>query len=70
MGVALTRRILAADDLASGRLVRIGHGLAHLPARFGYYFVTRNEPDARARALAAWLQTQLAITNRDMRSRS
>jgi LysR family glycine cleavage system transcriptional activator len=63
MGVALARRILAADDLASGRLVRAGHGLLPLPARFGYYFVTRTEPDARARSLAAWLKTQLAKTS-------
>src|SRR5882724_8594077 len=60
MGVALARRILAADDLASGRLVRAGHGLLPSPARFGYYFVTRSEPDARLRALAEWLKMQLA----------
>jgi LysR family transcriptional regulator, glycine cleavage system transcriptional activator len=60
MGVALARRILAADDLASGRLVRAGHGLVPLPARFGYYFVSRTEPDARTRSLAAWLKMQLA----------
>jgi LysR family glycine cleavage system transcriptional activator len=65
MGVALARRILAADDLTSGRLVRAGHGSFALPARFGYYFVTRNEPDARARSLAAWLKTQLATAARD-----
>jgi LysR family glycine cleavage system transcriptional activator len=62
MGVALARRLLASDDLASGRLVRAGHGLSPLPARFGYYFVTRTEPDARARSLAAWLKTQLTQT--------
>jgi DNA-binding transcriptional LysR family regulator len=62
MGVALARRLLAADDLASGRLVRAGNGLSPLPARFGYYFVTQTDPDARARSLAAWLKTQLAKT--------
>jgi LysR family transcriptional regulator, glycine cleavage system transcriptional activator len=62
MGVALARRILAADDLASGRLVRAGHSPSPLPARFGYYFVTRTEPDARARSLAAWLKAQLQST--------
>src|SRR6202035_2671278 len=60
MGVALARRVLATDDLASGRLVPAGHGLAPSTARFGYYFVTRTEPDVRARSLAAWLKTQLA----------
>jgi LysR family transcriptional regulator, glycine cleavage system transcriptional activator len=60
MGIALARRILAADDLASGRLVRAGHGLPPSPTPFGYYFVTRGEPDVRARSLAAWLKAQLA----------
>ena len=59
MGVALARRVLAADDLASGRLVRAGND-PPLPSRFGYYFVTRTDPDARSRSLAAWLKTQLA----------
>jgi LysR family glycine cleavage system transcriptional activator len=66
MGVALARQILAADDLASGRLVRAGRDFSPLPTRFGYYFVTRTEPDARARSLAAWLKMQLATTAREI----
>jgi LysR family glycine cleavage system transcriptional activator len=62
IGIALARRVLAADDLASGRLQRLGYGLREVPARFAYYFVTRGEPDARGRSLASWLKTQLAAT--------
>lgn len=57
IGIALARRVLAADDLASGRLQRLGPAV---PARFAYYFVTRGEPDARGRSLASWFKTQLA----------
>lgn len=59
IGIALARRVLAADDLASGRLQRLGPAV---PARFAYYFVTRGEPDARARSLASWFKAQLAAT--------
>ena len=59
IGIALARWVLAADDLASGRLVRIGPAV---PARFAYYFVTHGEPDARGRSLATWLKLQLAAT--------
>lgn len=59
IGIALARRVLAADDLASGRLQRLGPAV---PARFAYYFVTRGEPDARGRSLAAWFKAQLAAT--------
>jgi LysR family glycine cleavage system transcriptional activator len=61
LGIALARRVLAADDLASGRLVRVGHNLPTVPARFGYYFVTRGHPDAREQPLASWLRDQLAL---------
>jgi LysR family glycine cleavage system transcriptional activator len=60
LGIALARRVLAADDLASGRLVRIAEGVPPVGARFAYYFVTRGEPDMRGRALASWLTSQLA----------
>lgn len=59
LGIAMARRVLVADDLAAGRLVRLGPAM---PARFAYYFVTRDEPNVRSRMLAAWLQTQLANT--------
>lgn len=59
IGIALARRVLAADDLASGRLQRLGPAV---PARFAYYFVTRGEPDARGRSLASWFKAQLAAT--------
>jgi LysR family glycine cleavage system transcriptional activator len=59
IGIALARRVLVADDLASGRLQRLGPAVA---AQFAYYFVTRGEPDARGRSLAAWFKTQLAAT--------
>jgi LysR family glycine cleavage system transcriptional activator len=59
IGIALARRVLAADDLACGRLQRLGPAV---PARFAYYFVTRGEPDARGHSLAAWFKTQLAAT--------
>jgi LysR family glycine cleavage system transcriptional activator len=58
-GIALARRVLAADDLASGRLLRLAQTCPTVPARFAYYFVTRGEPDARGRTLAAWLKSQL-----------
>jgi LysR family glycine cleavage system transcriptional activator len=61
LGVALARRVLAADDLAKGRLVRVGRSFPSVPARFAYYFVTRGEPDARSRALAAWLSNRLSV---------
>jgi LysR family glycine cleavage system transcriptional activator len=60
IGIALARRVLAADDLARGRLQRLGPAV---PARFAYYFVTRGEPDARGRSLASWFKTQLAATD-------
>ncbi len=64
-GIALARRVLAADDLASGRLLRIARACPSVPARFAYYFVTREDPDARGRTLASWLKSQLAGTNSD-----
>jgi LysR family glycine cleavage system transcriptional activator len=60
VGIAMARRVLAADDLASGRLLRIARTCPTVPARFAYYFVTRDEPDARGHALASWLKAELA----------
>lgn len=59
VGIALARRVLAADDLASGRLLRLGPAV---PAQFAYYFVTLGEPDARGHSLASWFKIQLAAT--------
>lgn len=59
IGIAMARRVLAADDLASGRLQRLGPAV---PVRFAYYFVTRGEPDARGRSLASWFKAQLEAT--------
>jgi LysR family transcriptional regulator, glycine cleavage system transcriptional activator len=61
-GIALARRVLAADDLTQGRLVRIARRMPAVPARFHYHFVTKGEPDARGRALVPWLQAALAAT--------
>jgi LysR family glycine cleavage system transcriptional activator len=58
-GIALARRVLAADDLASGRLLRLALTCPSVPARFSYYLVTPGEPDVRSRTLAAWLKSHL-----------
>ena len=58
-GIALGRRVLVTDDLASGRLLRLAQECPSVPARFAYYFVTRGEPDARSCTLAAWIKSQL-----------
>ena len=63
IGIALARRVLAAGELAGGRLKRIGRGLPEVPARFAYYFVSRGEPDARGRSQASWLKAELAATS-------
>lgn len=60
VGIAMARRVLAADDLASGRLLRIAPTCPSVAARFAYYFVTRDEPDARGRTLISWLKAELA----------
>jgi LysR family glycine cleavage system transcriptional activator len=52
LGIALARAVLVADDLAAGRLLRAGPALPLMPARYAYYLVSREEPDARSRALA------------------
>ncbi len=62
LGIALARQVLAADDLAAGRLVRLARATAPVPVRYRYAVVTRGEPDARARALTAWIRTRLAAT--------
>jgi LysR family glycine cleavage system transcriptional activator len=59
-GVALVRGLLAYDDLAAGRLVRLGRWEA--PAEYAYYFV-RPERSARLEKVLAyeeWLRDELA----------
>jgi len=34
--------------------------VSSVAARFAYYFVTRDEPDARGRTLISWLKAELA----------
>ena len=60
VGIAMARRVLAADDLASGRLLHTAPTCPSVAARFAYYFVTRDEPDARGRTLISWLKAELA----------
>jgi LysR family glycine cleavage system transcriptional activator len=57
-GLALGRSLLIERDLAEGRLVAPFKTRA--PARFSYWLVTphRNEPNAAARAIIAWLRRQ------------
>jgi LysR family transcriptional regulator, glycine cleavage system transcriptional activator len=64
VGIVMARRVLAADDFASGRLVRLARTCPSIPARFAYYFVTRDEPDVHGRALVSWLKAQLAAPRR------
>ncbi len=58
-GVALARSVLAADELAAGRLVRVGRGV---PARRAYYAAwPRRNADPRVDAFVRWL---VAISGR------
>ncbi len=58
-GVALVRRLLAADDLAAGRLVRIGELL--LPSERALFFVCRqgDQDKPAIRTLLIWLRGAL-----------
>lgn len=67
-GVALACRILVADDLASGRLVRIGPRAA-MPARFAYYLVTAAELSPSWRRIASWLAREMKKAAEAERSR-
>jgi LysR family glycine cleavage system transcriptional activator len=52
-GVALARSVLAADELAAGRLVRVGRAV---PARRAYYVAwPRRHADPRVEAFVRWL---------------
>jgi LysR family glycine cleavage system transcriptional activator len=52
-GVALARSVLAADEIAAGRLVRVGRGV---PARRAYYAAwPRRGADPRVTAFVRWL---------------
>ena len=61
-GVALTRRVLAADELARGRLVRPFE--LSLPSPRSYYFVTlpSRASDPAIVAFRAWMQKECAAT--------
>lgn len=59
-GLALVREVLARDDLAAGRLIRLPG--AALPAGLAYYAVhTADVPlSANARAFLAWIRSEAA----------
>lgn len=58
LGIALGGRLEVADDLATGRLLRLsGHGA---PAPHSYYLVTSAEPPRRALEFETWLRAQLS----------
>lgn len=61
-GIALAPRMLAADDIASGRLVRIGRGAA-LPVRFSYYLVSAADLSAPGRRIASWLSREMKLAH-------
>ncbi len=60
-GVALATDVLAADDLAAGRLVRPFE--LSVPVDFGYYIVCPREKadNPKVAAFAAWLQEEAAL---------
>ncbi|MGH6946144.1 MAG: LysR substrate-binding domain-containing protein, partial [Kiloniellales bacterium] len=60
-GVALGRHVLAADDLAAGRLVELFPG-PRLPARFAYYVVASKANWERPKVLLLrqWLKEEAA----------
>jgi len=57
-GIALARRVLATDDLASGALVRLGDR-PMMPARFGYYLVSAAEFSPLTRRIASWMEQEM-----------
>jgi len=60
-GIALARSVLAADDLASGRLVRLFD--VEVPNIFSYWTVTLPErrDEAAIAKFRAWLQAEAAV---------
>jgi LysR family glycine cleavage system transcriptional activator len=61
-GIALACQVLAADNIASGKLVRVGVG-PMLPARFAYYLVSAAELSAPGRRIAAWLAREMKLAH-------
>lgn len=61
-GVALARSILAHDDIAAGRLVRLLPDIT-VPSILGYYVVHRAECASlpKLRAFKAWLREEVAL---------
>jgi len=59
MGVALARRLLCADAIKAGKLVRLAPDMPALTARFRYSCVTAGEPGPVLRKLIAWLKRQI-----------
>jgi len=60
MGIALGRRLLCADAIKAGKLVRLDADIPALTARFRYSCVTAGEPGPNSRKLIAWLKRQMA----------
>lgn len=60
MGVALARRLLCADAIKAGKLVRLAGDIPALTARYRYSCVTAGEPGPALRKLIAWLKRQIA----------
>lgn len=62
-GVALVREVLARDDLAAGRLIRLPG--AALPAGLAYYAVHAADVplSANARAFLAWIRSEAAAVS-------
>jgi LysR family glycine cleavage system transcriptional activator len=63
-GVALMTDVLAADDIAAGRLVRPFE--VTMPMNFGYFVVCPKDraDESKITAFRAWLQAQAAATER------
>lgn len=64
-GVALARRVLVADDLAAGRLVRLFD--VTLPGEYAYYVVTPSHGriPAKVRLFRDWLFAEVAAAQED-----
>ena len=61
-GVALGRRVLVADDLATGRLVRLFESEGELPIDEAYYLVSSEHAaeTPKVKAFRAWLLDEIA----------
>jgi len=56
-GVALARRILVADDIASGRLLRLDDKEISLDRSLSFVCRTHDKDSHNIRILRKWLQT-------------